>query len=427
MRDKFRRLCERKRVNNNMKNDLVFLCQFFYPETVSSATLPFDTATHFALQGYSVGALCGYPKEYTDEKHLPYKEEVQGINIKRIKYIYLKRSNPFGRVINYFSFIIKAMMHVFTLRKYKCIFVYTNPPVLPLVALAANRLFRTKIVFIAYDIYPEIAYATGSIGERSLISILMNYINKRLYERAACIVAITDEMKDLLLKNRKQLNTDRIKVIPNWAHEKDVRDSTAQDYHHFGFRENQFIVSYFGNMGTCQDVDTMMGAAELLKDNEEIRFLIAGHGNKKQRVIEWIAEKGLNNVKLVDYLIGDEFNTALSISSCSIVSLERGLKGTCAPSKYLSYLQAGCPVIAIADKDSYLCKEIKCEDIGLTVEQGDSKRLAEKLIYLEINSDSCNQMSKRAQKLYQREYSFNKAMKAYQEMIQEVLDSKYLD
>ena len=47
-----------------MKKDILFLCQFFYPEHNSSATLPFDTAQYLANHGFSVDALCGYPKEY---------------------------------------------------------------------------------------------------------------------------------------------------------------------------------------------------------------------------------------------------------------------------------------------------------------------------------------------------------------------------
>lgn len=69
-----------------MKKDILFLCQYFYPEHNSSATLPFDTARYFAKQGFSVGVLCGYPKEYFDENEVPYEEEIDGIHIHRISY-----------------------------------------------------------------------------------------------------------------------------------------------------------------------------------------------------------------------------------------------------------------------------------------------------------------------------------------------------
>ena len=65
------------------KNDVLFLCQFFYPENVSSATLPFDTASALVKSGFSVGALCGYPKEYVSEKNVATKEVKDGVEIRR--------------------------------------------------------------------------------------------------------------------------------------------------------------------------------------------------------------------------------------------------------------------------------------------------------------------------------------------------------
>ena len=60
------------------KKDILFLCQFFYPEYISSATLPYDTARALKAAGYSVDALCGYPREYAHNAEVPRKEEVDG-------------------------------------------------------------------------------------------------------------------------------------------------------------------------------------------------------------------------------------------------------------------------------------------------------------------------------------------------------------
>ena len=120
----------------------MFLCQFFYPETVSSATLPFDTAAALVKSNFSVGALCGYPKEYSGEKNVPKTEMKDGVEIRRIKYIQLSRVGSIGRLINYFSFTLKALLNVRKLKKYKSIIVYSNPPILPIVPLVAKKLYK---------------------------------------------------------------------------------------------------------------------------------------------------------------------------------------------------------------------------------------------------------------------------------------------
>ena len=69
---------KRKRGKNK---DVLITCQYFYPEENSSATLPYDTARFLAEQGYKVGVLCGYPKEYFNGDKVPYEEVVNGIRV----------------------------------------------------------------------------------------------------------------------------------------------------------------------------------------------------------------------------------------------------------------------------------------------------------------------------------------------------------
>lgn len=412
---------ERKlKVMGMPKKDILFLCQFFYPEYNSSATLPFDTAKYLASNGFTVDGLVGYPKEYSTDKHLPLEEIVEGVRIKRIKYMQLGRVGTINRLINYFSFTFRAWLHTSYLKNYKVVIVYSNPPVLPIVPIRAKKKYGTKFVFVAYDVYPEVAYASQSLTPGSLISRVMNWLNKRLYSLVDCVVALTDEMKEFLLSHRPELTPDRIVTIANWAHEKESK-MDHEAYERFRYKDGQFVVSYFGNMGTCQDVETMMEAAELLKDDDRVRFLIVGHGNKKDGVEARIREKNLHNVQLLDFLTGKNFQEAVAISSCCIVSLEKGLMGTCAPSKFYSYLQGGQPILAVVEKDSYLVAEVEDEKIGHAVEIGDSEGLKNAIIAMVENPEECKIMGARAKELYKKQYAYEVAMEKYKEAIELLL------
>ena len=399
-------------MKNKTKRDILFLCQFFYPEYNSSATLPFDTAKYLAACGFTVDGLVGYPKEYSTDKHLPLEETADNVHIKRLKYIQLNRVGKFGRLVNYFSFTFRAWCKSAYLKKYKAVIVYSNPPVLPMIPILAKRKYGTKLVFVAYDVYPEVAYASGTLTPNSIISKTMQYINRKLYSSVDCVVALTDEMKEFLLTNRPEINAERIVTISNWAHEKE-RKPDQEAYQRFGYTDEQFVVSYFGNMGTCQDMETMMQAAELLKNDGRIRFLIVGHGNKKDAIQERITERKLENVKLLGFLTGKEFEQAVAVSSCCIVSLEKGLRGTCAPSKYYSYLQGGLPVLAVVEKDSYLAAEVMKEQIGYSVEIGDSESLRNAIVSMAHDRKLCTEMGMRAKKLYEDRYAYEVAMDKY--------------
>lgn len=395
-----------------MKKDILFLCQFFYPEYNSSATLPFDTAKYLASHGFSVGTLCGYPKEYSKDKDVPLKETKDGVDIQRIKYLQLKRGSKIGRLINYFSFTFKALLHTGKLRKYKIVIVYSNPPILPIVAILANMLFKTKIVFVSYDVYPEVAYASKTLNPGSLISKVMNKLNQQLFKRVSKVISLTDEMKIFLLENRKELTEDKVVTIPNWAHEKLLKPD-KEAYERFGYNQDQFIVSYFGNMGTCQDMTTLMDVVEKLKDEKNIKFLFVGHGNKVDGIREAIKDKHLTNVQLLDFLTGKDFEQAVAVSSCCVVSLEKGLKGTCAPSKYYSYLQGGKPILGIVEEGSYLEEEITREKLGYVAHNQDSDLLVKHIKHMSENRFKCLEIGQRVTQVYEKYYDIEICLDKY--------------
>ena len=123
------------------KKDILFLCQFFHPEYISSAQLPFDTAKALARAGFSVDVLCGEPREYYTGPKVPRTETVDGITIRRLRYLQPDRSHTWGRLVNYFSFTLSVFFHLGDLKNYRCALFYSNPPVLPWVASWAKKLF----------------------------------------------------------------------------------------------------------------------------------------------------------------------------------------------------------------------------------------------------------------------------------------------
>ena len=94
----------------------------------------------------------------------------------------MNRKRALGRIINYLSLTISMLLCIFSMRKYKTIIVYSNPPILPIVAAFANKLFGCKLIFVAYDLYPEIALKTGTIASGSAMDTVMSFINRVVYK-----------------------------------------------------------------------------------------------------------------------------------------------------------------------------------------------------------------------------------------------------
>lgn len=404
------------------KKDVLFLSQVFYPANNPSANYTYDVSSYLASLGYSVGVLCGEPKEYYNGPSVPQKETVSGIDIQRLKYASFARSKKIGRIVNFLSFNSRVCLHIKRIKQYRCVVVYSNPPILPVAALLAKKLYGVDIIFVSYDVYPEIACAMDYISPNGMIAKIMKRINSKIFVKSSSVVAITNEMKNFLKNNRKVKEEDNICVIPNWAHEELVKTTNSQISlkDKFGIDEKSFVVAYLGNMGVCQSVETLIYSAKKLKNNNNIHFLFVGYGSKKPMIEKIVKEENLNNISVGELLSPENFSAVVSSVSCAVVALEDGLCGTCAPSKYYSYLYAGKPVISIAEKNSFLAEEAQENEIGFSVTPGCSDELADKILQLSKDESLCKKMGDNAKKLYEKKYSFDIAKIKYKEIIESI-------
>ena len=400
------------------KKDILFLCQFFYPEYISSAQLPYDTVLALKEAGFSVGALCGYPQEYLDGSDIPVREEVDGISIHRLKYIQLDRKGFLGRIVNYFSFTFMVLLHLFEVAKYKAVVVYSNPPILPWIASWARVLFGTRLIFVSYDLYPEVATVTNTLREGNLICRLMNHINKCVYRRADKVVALSSEQRDYILRSR-DARPEQVTVIPNWYHDEGIQPRNRENNRFRDTVGDRFVVSYFGNMGTMQDMKTILGAIRELQGEEDVFFLFAGHGNKMDKLQKIAEEEQLKNIAIFQFLHGQDFRDALAVSDCALVSLEKGATGLCVPSKTYSYMMQGIPLLAIMDECD-IVRDIE-SGAGFWVRNGEARELAQAIRKLRDDPQKCQAMREQCRRLYLEKYTTEKNTGKYVSLFRQLL------
>ena len=400
------------------KKDILFLCQFFHPEYISSAQLPFDTAKALARAGFSVDVLCGEPREYYHGPKVAKTETVEGITIHRLGYLQPDRSRTWGRILNYFSFTLSVFFQLGDLKNYRCALFYSNPPVLPWVASWAKKLFGCKLVFVSYDLYPELALRTGALKTGSSVEKFLSHINKAVYPRLDRVVALSSEMKEFLQENRA-IDPSRIVVIPNWYPDGGAPRKDLSRNRFAGDLGGKFVVSYFGNMGTIQDMETILGAVRALKDEPDIFFLFAGHGNKQEALKQSIAREGLHNAQVLEYLHGPDYRDALEISSAALISLEAGTTGLCVPSKTYSYMMEGIPLLAIMDRCDIVA-DIE-SGAGKAFHNGESDRLAREILAMRDDPQKVQAMGDRCRKLYLQKYTPEVCLPQYEALFRGLL------
>jgi glycosyltransferase involved in cell wall biosynthesis len=386
------------------KKNILILCQYFYPEYVSSATLPTQMAEDLVRKGLNIDVICGWPYEYSKSQKIIKKEKYNGIKIRRLKYAQFDSKSKAGRLINFFSLFTMFLINMPRMIKYDHILVYSNPPILPFIPDLIHRIFKKKYSFVAYDIAPDNAIKTGATKPGSIIDKVMKYINKHVYKNANHVIVLGTEMKNYILENKISNTKNNIHVIPNWYDEKSLNKDKVYNDDFIKIKSKyKKLLLYSGNMGQLQDMETIMQFLKGVKDNKEIATVLCGHGKKKKLVDDFIKNNKIENAFVYDFLTGTDYSDVLNIADCCIVSLVPESIGLGVPSKNYGYLAAGKPLIAIMDKETDIVKQIKSYNAGIHVYNQDFRSI---INFVENNGPKeLEQMGRNAYQIFKDNYT----------------------
>lgn len=404
-----------------MIKDVAIICQYFYPEYISSATLPTELAIGLREKGLNVGVVTGYPKEYMkgNKGDIKKTENYNGVKVNRVRYTRLNNKTTVGRILNFFTLFLSMLTKLNYLRKFETIIVYSNPPILPIIPYYLNKIFRIKFIFIAYDIYPDSALKLNAIKVNGLIHKVMKFINKRVYKKADKIVLIGNEMKDYVINNKIAIKEENLQVIPNWYSNESliVQDEVLNDEFKRIRQKYDFIVLYSGNMGTFQDMKTILDGLLHYKDHKDVLFIFCGHGNKLEEVERFINSHRILNAKVFGFLLGTAYADVLKISDICLVSLEKGIEGLGVPSKTYGYFAAGKPIVAIMSSDTDIARNIISKECGRNISQGDINAFINAINFYKNNPDMKKMHSVNARELYISKYTRERCIEKYFEVI----------
>jgi glycosyltransferase involved in cell wall biosynthesis len=143
------------------------------------------------------------------------------------------------------------------------------------------------------------------------------------------------------------------------------------------------VVTFAGNLGRAQSLDTLLAAARLLLKTSPaetpVKFLLIGDGTEKAKIARQIIDEELHNVQLIGWVNKDDLTRFFSLTSAFVVLLEDNeVLNLTLPAKVQTYMAAGKPILAAASPggNSELARVIKAADCGLVSPSGDSKTLA---------------------------------------------------
>ena len=401
---------------------ITILHQYFYPD-VSGAALRFtELATSLAKEGFEITVITGFPIDKSGQE-APRAEIYEGIRIYRVRKWLFNKKRPVGRALNAILFFMGAFFKTLTTDRTSILFVGSDPPFLPLLGWLMKKIRRQTYGVLVFDIYPDLAIQFGYLKNSSLLVRAWEQLNTLFLSQAKMIVTPGKYMKETLIKKIKSPGEhSKIRVIPTWEDGYLIRPMPKEENRFCQQHQllNQTIVLYSGNMGIVHDLKSLIEAAELLKNESEILFVLIGDGAQKNRLTELASKKGLKNIRFFPYQPPEITPYSFTCGDIAVVSIKSEAKKLCVPAKLHTALASGQAILGIVPEDTEVAELIEREDCGIRVDPDSPAQMAKTILTLHQNQSLLAKYQKNARRVFESHFTKEQIMRDYIALFQSV-------
>lgn len=374
---------------------ILYISQYFPPEVGATQTRAYEMARGLVRAGHKVTVIGEFPNHPHGIMPADYRGRLlervllDGIDVIRVWVYTSTRKNFASRMAFYLSFMVMAIWAaLFVARdKYDVIYASSPPLFVGAAALVIRFLRRIPLVFEVRDLWPESAIQLGELSNPHAIAWATR-LEEACYHQARHIVAVTQGIYDSL--QQRNIADDKLTLIPNGANTELYMRRTPRPElaARLGVGPGHFVAMYTGLHGLAHGLETVLCAADLLRDHEDILFLFVGDGPQRAALMALAKELELPNtvfhhavpeVELPDYLalahIGLDCRRRIGISEGTL------------PVKMFSYMACEVPVLlSIEGEAAALLQRARA---GIAVPPETPRALADAILDLQRDPGRC--------------------------------------
>jgi glycosyltransferase involved in cell wall biosynthesis len=380
---------------------LVIVADTYPPLRISGAVQMRDLVREFVEQGHHPTVVV--PTAMLD---VPWRVEVDdGITVLRVRTPRTKDIDYIRRTINEMRLpyvLLRALRQSGLSRERWDGVVWYSPTIFlgPIVRVL-RRESRCRSYLILRDIFPEWAVDMG-LMRRGLAYRFFKWIERGQYRVADTIGVQTPANLAYLAEWGKRPGR-RLEVLQNWLRPAAVTECSIDLSRTRLVGRKVFV--YAGNMGVAQGMDVFIDLAIRMRARSDVGFLFVGRGSDAARFAAMVEEQGLDNVLFHDEIEPKEIPGLLQQCHVGIVALDPRHKSHNIPGKFLTYMQAGIPVLARINPGNDLGTMIQQEGVGRVCTGGDAATLEALATDLLANPSEMEQARDRGRRLSERLFS----------------------
>jgi glycosyltransferase involved in cell wall biosynthesis len=373
---------------------ILLINQVFVSPEEPGHTRHFEMAKFLQSHGYELVIVASDLNYQTGQRTVQrrglYAEQnFDGVRVLR-SYMYPAiHRNYVWRVIAFFSFMFSSIWTALRVKDVDLV-MGTTPPIFQAVSAWVVAAVRRKPFLLEVrDLWPEFGISMGVL-KNPLIIALSRWLEMFLYKRATHILVNSPAYREYMLA--KGVPESKVTYIP-YGTDIDMFNpsidgsSVRKELN----TEDKFVVLYAGALGQANDIDTLLRAAERLKKEERISFVLFGDGKERARLESEAKRMELHNVIFAGTRPKKDMPLIVaSADACIAILQDIPAFRTTYPNKVFDYMAAGRASIVVIDG---ITRELIESSYGGTfVQPNDDEQLAKTILDLSKNLEIVRQM-----------------------------------
>jgi colanic acid biosynthesis glycosyl transferase WcaI len=413
------------------KARIMIICGEYSPEPGSTAVMITQLSRALAADGYAVTVLTNFPNRPEGRVYSGFRrkircvEEWEGVRVVRCPHWLIgpKRRHR-DRILENITFGLMALVNALREPAPDLVIVDTWPILASQLGFLAGTLRKVPVLYYVQDVYPEIAIDTGVLNSAGWIARLLLRLDKGLFRKAAGAIAISETMKELLCTTRG-VAPDRVEIIYNWVKEDFIRPAHRENAWRakMGISADAFVLTYAGTVGLVSGADILLDVATKVA-GADIQILCVGEGPLKEGMMEKAVKSRLSNLHFHDFQDDENFPLMLAAADAFLLPMRPGTRDASVPSKLISYLAAGRPVINATPAGAATMEIVTSKGAGLAIEAGNAEAISRAVRQLASDPGLSRELGRNARRAFEELFTFNKSYSAFKSLIESHVHSR---
>jgi len=415
----------RKCVDETRKNLLIY-AHYYYPDVASTGQILTELAEGLK-DTFHTTVICTVPS-YTGKisqhyrKHKYYYENINGVDVLRIRVPEFRKNFPLSRIFNIVSYFFSAIAATFRVESQDYIFTISQPPVLGgMLGVIGKCLKRAKLIYNIQDFNPEQVQAVDFTHNKLILGTMMA-LDKYSCRKADKVIVVGRDMIETLHGRFEKMVP--YAYINNWINEEEIYPLSPDNEQVMQFKkryglDNKFVIMYSGNIGLYYDLINILKIIARFQKEKDVVFAFIGEGSVLDELKNYCHKEQVSNVVFIPYQEKKDLIYSLNAGDVHFVVNAKGIKGVSVPSKLYGVMAAGKPVLGILEEGAearLIVEEAQC---GISVMPEDYQAI-EQLIQEYIdqrNSSRLQEMGMQGRAYLVEHLTKDVSIKKYQDEI----------